>query len=212
MKFNIILFFIFAFFLCKKAEPVNKGAGIFNRWPEEGCYPQGNVNQLSLPCVKKAESLRCYDFYKSAKKGNLENSFRDTNWISEDYNVGSYYYYMNSQNKIKIKEGGPTRSENNADLIGVGRIYKVDNELWYEQECNSSNCQTQNFKIEFINCSVRYIPEDNEHRLFLMIGNRNFYEKEKQNSANEKSLVLKDILEPQIENGFELYLVPPPPK
>lgn len=213
MKFKIILSFVIVFFACKKAESVNKDEVIFNQWYEEGCYPQGNdVNQLSLPCIKKTENLGCFNFYQSAQEGNLDKAFRNTNWISEDYDVGSYYYYMDSQNKVKVKVGGPSRSEKSAAFVGIGRIYKLDDELVYEQTCNSNNCPTQNFKIEFINCSVRYIPEDNEHRLFLMISDRNFYNKENSNSANEKSLVLRDILKPQIENGFELYLVPLPPK
>lgn len=213
MKFNIFLFFIVVFFVCKKADLIKKNEGIFNQWSEEGCFPQGtDVSESSSPCIKKTESLGCFVFYQSAQEGNLEMSFRNTNWISEDYDVGSYYYYIDSNNKVNIKEGGPSRSEKSADLIGVGRIFKLKDDLRYEQKCNSNNCQAQNFKIEFINCSVRYIPEDNEHRLFLIIGDRNFYDKENSNSANEKSFVLRETLKPQIENGFELYLVPPPPK
>ena len=176
-----------------------------------GCYSKERYKNENgkATCVSNKEELLCYVILQKAKYSNVGQIFNNTKWTSSNFNESDFNYYIDNQGTITVLEGGPSRTREEYVNIGKGRIFKENKSWIYEQSCDQGNCEKLKFAIEFLDCSVRYYSDSNEHRLFLTIGDRYYHDPENQKFL---SMVLEDPVKPQIRNGFELYLVPPPPK
>ncbi|TGL45129.1 hypothetical protein [Leptospira perdikensis] len=82
--------------------------------------------------------------------------------------------------------------------------------LGLEQSCQPGKCEDLKFPIEYLSCDTSFHPSDSEYHLSFTIGNR-YYDFLNVNK-NEKHLSIEydGTIKPQIRNGFDLYLVPPP--
>ncbi|MBM9590038.1 hypothetical protein JWG41_06245 [Leptospira sp. 201903075] len=211
MKFKIIFLMIILFNLtiCKKKESIVEDVEPFYLDASEGC-PVTAKNQPN--CVTIKNELNCYMMLQDVRFHKMDQVFNNTNWTSPDFNEHTYNYYVDQKGSITILAGGPSEARAEYEHIGDGRVYKEGKDWIYKQECDQEKCEKLNFSIEYINCSVRYYQHDNEHRLFLTIGNRYYDHYDEIEKRKFLSMVLQDPVKPQIENGFELYLVPPPPK
>lgn len=207
-NFLIFIYIILNFCICKKQEVIFDEDPFYSDL-KGGCYTNKRERIENENCVTKKEELFCYDILQNARSSNVEKIFKNTKWTSENFNESDINYYINNQGTITVLAGGPSRTRNEYVKIGMGRIFKENKSWIYEQSCNQLNCDKLKFAIEFFDCSVRYYSDANEHRLFLTIGDRNYGGPENKNFL---SIVLEDPVKPQIRNGFELYLVPPPAK
>ncbi|EMY68283.1 hypothetical protein [Leptospira vanthielii] len=205
---------LFNLTLCKKQEIMSEDEDPFYSDLEEGCYStqiDRNIKEKSQ-CITKKEDMLCFNILQNSKFSRIDQVLKNTKWTSPNFQEATLNYYINKLGTITVLEGGPLRKRVEYEKIGKGRIYKK-NESWiYEQFCEYDKCEKLNFAIEYINCNVRYYRDDNEHRLFLTIGNRFYDHYDDTEKRKFLSIVLEDPVKPQIENGFELYLVPPPPK
>lgn len=211
MKFKILFLMIVLFNLtiCKKKESIEEDLETFYMDVSEGCSV---TDKSQLSCITKKNDLNCYTMLEDVKFYKMAQVFKNTKWTSPDFNEHTYNYYIDQKGSITILAGGPSDTKAEYEQIGEGRIYTDDKGWIYEQHCNQAKCEKLFFPIEFIKCAVRYYQHSNEHRLFLTIGNRFYDHYDDTEKRKFLSIVLEDPVKPQIENGFELYLVPPPPK
>ncbi|PJZ82142.1 hypothetical protein [Leptospira meyeri] len=211
MKYEgILLIILFAnTTFCKKEELVLKPEKPFYINSSETCNLSKTGSEF--PCIQKKEDLACYAIFKKAESFNIDQIFRNTKWTSPDLE-STFNYYFNNQNNMSILEGGPSRNISDFIKIGKGKIYQENRNWIYEQYCDDEKCEELKFLIEYVGCSLIYSDNSNEHRLFLTIGNRYYDQYDDPNKRKFLSIVLEDPVKPQLENGFELYLVPPPPK
>ncbi|TGL17798.1 hypothetical protein EHQ47_18870 [Leptospira bourretii] len=194
---------------CKKQETVLENEDSFYLDMDGGCHSNTRTNNIKEvgSCIIKKEELFCYDILKMVESFSIGQVFKNTKWTSSNFNESDFNYYIDDHGIITVLKGGPSKKREEFVVVGEGRIFK-ENKIWiYEHSCENGNCDRLKFQIEFFDCSVRYYSNQNEYRLFLTIGDRNYDEP---GNLNFLSIVLEDPVKPQIRNGFELYLVPPP--
>ncbi|PKA22002.1 hypothetical protein [Leptospira meyeri] len=214
MKYRFLLLtllFILNADNCKKQETILENEDSFYLDMDAGCYLNaGTTNeQETKNCATKKEELLCYDILRLVKSFNIGHIFKNTKWTGSNFNESDFNYYFNDQGFVTVLKGGPSKARDEYVAVGEGRIFKQNNVWVYEHSCDKENCEKLKFPIEFFDCSVRFYSNSSEYRLFLTIGDRNYNEP---GSQKFLSIVLEDPVKPQIRNGFELYLVPPPPK
>ncbi|MCG6139715.1 hypothetical protein [Leptospira mtsangambouensis] len=209
MKYEsmLLLLLLVNTFFCKKEDPFFKEEEPFYINSSEACKVTKTGNKFE--CIQKKEDLDCYEIFKKVESSRIDQVFMNTKWTSPDLE-STFNYYFNKQNTLTVLEGGPSRNVVDFIKIGKGKIYKENKNWIYEQYCNSEKCEELKLSIEYVNCSVSYSENGNEHRLFLTIGNRYYDQYDDPKKRKFLSMVLEEPVKPQIENGFELYLVPPP--
>lgn len=196
---------------CKKSEVVTiENATSFYMDLKNGCDSKSGNNQErdDLECIMKKELLLCYRQFQKVESSQVDKIFNDTKWSVSDKE--SIHYFVDRGGNISIFEGGPSDTEYEA--IGKGRIYKVKSSWVYEQSCQPGKCEDFSFPIEYLSCDASFHPSDSEYHMSLTIGNRYYDFLDANKNEKHISLEYDGTIKPQIRNGFELYLVPPPPK
>ncbi|PKA12318.1 hypothetical protein CH372_10075 [Leptospira meyeri] len=217
MRFRIFFLVVLVFFnllSCKKEATVIDNLQPFYINNNEGCLVDNNGSlwKKQTTCIADKVKLDCYLMLQDLRSSRFDNIFKNKKWTSPDFNEHTFNYYFDNKVNSEIFAGGPSESKADYESIGKGRIYQ-DGKVWnYEQICEKEKCERLDFAIEYVNCSIRFYKDSGEHRLFLTIGNRYYDQYDDPNKRKFLSIVLEDPVKPQLENGFELYLVPPPPK
>lgn len=198
---------------CKKHEAILENEDPFYMKMEDGCPPKHSEkyqNEKQV-CIIKREDLLCEKMMLNAKSANIDKIFKNNKWSSPDHEETSQYSF-DKRGIFTILEGGPSRIEKDYEIIGQGKIYKENTGWVYEQTCKPGKCEDLKFSIEYISCDASFHPSDRDYHLSVTIGNRHYDFLEPNNKEKHVSLEYDGIIKPQIRNGFELYLVPPPVK
>ncbi|MGE8721853.1 hypothetical protein ACO2KH_11005 [Leptospira terpstrae] len=200
--------------ICKEKESIVEDVEPFYMDAASGCSSKENRNigKSHSDCVTKRDELNCYRMLLDVQFSKMNQIFKNSKWTSPDFNEHTYNYYFDQKGNVTILAGGPSETQEEYEHIGKGGIYEENKTLLYEHHCDQEKCEKLNFPIEYINCAVRYFEHGEEYRLFLIIGNKYYNHYDFPEKRKFLSIVLEDPVEPQIENGFELYLVPPPVK
>ncbi|EMY62288.1 hypothetical protein [Leptospira terpstrae] len=215
MKFKILLY-IFCLLNathCKESKNISiEESGSFNVDLEEGCKSVTNYydKQNNSKCEMQKELLFCYNLFHKANSSLIDQIFYKTKW--SDSEQESKRYFWDQRGKVTLLEGGPADMEKDYEIIGQGKIYKENTGWVYEQTCKPGKCEDLKFSIEYISCDASFHPSDRDYHLSVTIGNRHYDFLEPNNKEKHVSLEYDGIIKPQIRNGFELYLVPPPVK
>ncbi|EMJ85851.1 hypothetical protein [Leptospira meyeri] len=216
MRFRLFFIVVLIFFnhlSCKKEEIVIENVQSFYINNSEGCLDNiGSLEIKQATCITDEVKLDCYLMLQNLQSSKIVDIFKNKKWTSPDFNEHTFNYYFDNNVNFKIIAGGPSESKADYESIGKGRIYRDGKSWTYEQICDKEKCERMNFAIEYVNCAIRYYKDSEEHRLFLTIGNRYYDQYDDPNKRKFLSIVLEEPVKPQFENGFELYLVPPPPK
>ncbi|TGM59369.1 hypothetical protein [Leptospira vanthielii] len=176
----------------------------------EGCK---SIQPENLNCITKKEDLLCYAIIQKAKSFDVDKIFKNTKWSSPDHEE-TFHYHISKKGIVTILEGGPSRTEDQYEIIGHGKIYKENGGWVYKQSCQPQpgKCQDLRFPIEYLSCDASFHPSDSEYHMSFTIGNRYYDFLDANKNEKHLSLEYDGPVKPQIRNGFELYLVPPPPK
>lgn len=206
------IFFILLLCVCKEKEKSLENEDPFYM-EDEGCNLQQAElkSNVKFDCLTKKEDLLCFKLFERVKALQFEQFFKNTKWSSPD-NEATFNYFFDKNISLTILLGGPSKTIDEYEEIGRGRIYKEKDTWLYEHACQNEICEDLIFPIEYFKCDAMFHPSDEQYHLSVTLGNRfyNFLNKNK----NEKHLSIEfnGIVKPQIRNGFELYLVPPAPK
>lgn len=214
MRFKklFILFVFFYLLSCKKEGATIDDVQPFYTNNSEGCIVdnKGSLEEKQATCIADKVKLDCYLMLQNLHSSKIDLIFKNKKWTSPDFNEHTFNYYFDNKVNIEILAGGPSEEKADYEYIGKGRVY-LDGKSWiYEQVCEKEKCERFNFPIEYVNCSIVYYKDSGEHRLYLTIGNRYYDQYDDLKKRKFLSMVLEEPVKPQIENGFELYLVPPP--
>ncbi|MBM9547907.1 hypothetical protein JWG40_12820 [Leptospira sp. 201903074] len=211
MKYKIyLLIALVAFNLaaCKKQEVILNNEDPFYFDLDEGCQP---IQPENLNCITKKEDLLCSKIMQKAKSSDVDKIFKNTKWSSPDHEE-SIHYNIDKLGIVTVLEGGPSRTEDQFEIIGHGRFYKENGGWVYKQSCQPGKCDDISFPIEYLSCDASFHPSDSEYHMTFTIGNRYYDFLDTNKNEKHLSLAYDGTVKPQIRNGFELYLVPPPPK
>lgn len=211
MKYRIYLMILlvgYNFSACKKQEVILDDEDPFYLDMEDGCQHR---QPEKLKCITKKEDLLCSPIIQNGKSSDLDKIFKNTKWSSPDHEE-TFHYYFDKLGTLTILEGGPSRTEDEYEVIGRGKIYKDKGKWVYKQSCQPGKCEDLSFPIEYLSCDASFHPSDSEYHMSLTIGNRYYDFLDVNKNEKHISLEYDGTIKPQIRNGFELYLVPPPPK
>ncbi|TGK85319.1 hypothetical protein EHQ23_11710 [Leptospira bourretii] len=196
---------------CKENEvSVNEDTDPFYMEIKEGCPSTSEkyLNMKDETCLTKKELLLCYNMFQKVQASQIEQIFPNTKWsISEQ---DSKHILVDKQGRVTILEGGPSKMEDDYQIIGKGRFFREKGTLMYKHSCQTGMCENLTFPIEYISCDSMFHASDERYHLSITIGNRYYDFLEENKDSKHLSIEFNGTVKPQIRNGFEFYLVPPP--